>query len=258
MLALTPVKVDAAHVREVIARSIERHGGERWSRIERLTLRPRSLSGLVPWSKGHGRTFQLPSYAEIEPQSARATFFDYPRAGERGVFDAGRLALGDAPLAEHRGTFRGVAKLRRWRPLDALYFFGYALTHYHAMPWTLRDAEPLALRRTGRRAGRGDGHSTRSDDGGFALTVRFPASLHTHCPVQTVYFAADGLILRHDYVADIVGSLARGAHYWRDYVTVDGIAIATRRIVYARLFRQPLPIVALDAQFEPPRVTFVE
>jgi LPS sulfotransferase NodH len=73
--------------------------------------------------------------------------------------------------------------------------------------------------------------------------------------VQTVYFAADGLIVRHDYVADIVGSLARGAHFWRDYVTVDGIPIATRRIVYARLFRQPLPIVALDAQFEPPSVT---
>ena len=83
------------------------------------------------------------------------------------------------------------------------------------MPWTLRDAEPLALRRTGRRAG--------NDGGGFALTVRFPPSLHTHCPVQTIYFAADGLIVRHDYVADIVGTFARGAHFWRDYVTVEGI-----------------------------------
>ena len=39
-------------VRELIARSIARHGGERWSRIDRLTLRPRALSGLVPWLKG--------------------------------------------------------------------------------------------------------------------------------------------------------------------------------------------------------------
>ena len=73
--------VDAAHARELIARSIDRHGGERWSRIERLTLRPRLLSGLVPWAKGNGRTFGLPSRAELEPQIARATFFDYPRAG---------------------------------------------------------------------------------------------------------------------------------------------------------------------------------
>jgi len=240
--------VDVAHARELIARAIERHGGERWSRIERLTLRPRQLTGLVPWVKGNGRTFGLPSRAELEPQIARATFFDYPRAGERGVFDAGRVALGDAPLAERRARYRGLRKLRRWRPLDALYFFGYALTHYHAMPWTLRDAEPLALRRTG-RGGR--------DDHGFALTVRFPPSLHTHSPVQTIYFAPDSLIVRHDYVADIIGSVARGAHFWRDYVTVEGIPIASRRTVYARLFRQPLPLVALDAHFDPPSVTLV-
>ena len=240
--------VDAAHARELIARSIARHGGERWSRIERLTLRPRRLTGLVPWVKGNGRTFGLPSRAELEPQIARATFFDYPRAGERGVFDAGRVALGDAPLAERRERYRGFGKLRRWQPLDALYFFGYALTHYHALPWTLRDAEPLALRRTGRHG---------RDDAGYALKVRFPPSLHTHSPVQTVYFAPDGLIVRHDYVADIVGSVARGAHFWRDYVTVEGIPIASHRIVYARLGRHPLPIVALDAHFDPPSVTFV-
>jgi hypothetical protein len=236
--------VDAARARELIARSIDRHGGDRWSRIDRLTMRPRALSGLVPWLKGNGRTFGLPSRAELEPQIARATFFDYPRAGERGVFDAGRVALGDAPLAQHRRTFRGIAKWRRWRPLDALYFFGYALTHYHAMPWTLRDAEPLALRRTRR-------------EGGFALTVRFPPSLHTHCPVQTVYFDPDGLIVRHDYVADIVGSLARGAHFWCDYLTVEGILVPSRRTVYVRLGRQALPIIALDAHFDPAGVTFV-
>jgi hypothetical protein len=243
--------VDAAHVRELIARSIARHGGERWARIERLTLRPRLLSGLLPWVKGNGRTFTLPSRAELEPQIARARFFDYPRAGEEGVFDAGRVALGEATPVERRGIYRGRGKWRRWQPLDALYFFGYALTHYHAMPWTLPDAEPLALRNTGRsgRPGR--------DDHGFALTVRFPPSLHTHSPVQTVYFAPDGLIVRHDYVADIVGRWARGAHFWRDYVTVEGIPVAGRRTVYARLGRHPLPIVALDAHFDPPSVTFV-
>src|SRR5450631_1407126 len=243
--------LDAVHARELIARSIARHGGERWSRIERLTLRPRTLSGLIPWMKGNGRTFKLPSRAEIVPQVARATFFDYPRAGEHGLFDAGRVALGAAALAERRGTFRRLRKWRRWQPLDALYFFGYALTHYHAMPWTLRDAEPLALRHTGRH-----GRHGRSDDA-FALTVRFPPSVHTHCPVQTVYFAPDGLIARHDYVADIVSVWARGAHFWRDYVTVEGIPLATRRTVYARLGRRPLPIVALDAHFDPPTVRFL-
>jgi hypothetical protein len=112
------------------------------------------------------------------------------------------------------------------------------------MPWTLRDAEPLALRRTG------PGGDT------LALTVRFPPSLHTHCPTQTIYFAPDGLIVRHDYVADIIGGWARGAHFWRDYVTVEGISLALRRTVYARLGRQPLPLIALDARFDLPTVTF--
>ena len=236
--------LDAAQVRDLIARSIARHGGDRWSRIERLTLRPLALSGLVPWLKGNGRTFTLPSRAEIQPQNARAVFFDFPRSGDQGTYDAGRVALGDARPAEHRGTFRGLGKLRRWRPLDALYFFGYALTHYHAMPWTLGDAEPLMLAQAG-------------GDGTWALTVRFPPSVHTHCRVQTVYFAPDGLIVRHDYVADIVGGFARGAHFWREYVAVEGIPIATRRTVYVRLGRRPLPVVALDAHFAPPSITFI-
>ena len=93
--------VDAAHARELIARSIARHGGDRWSRIARLTLPPRTLTGLVPWVKGNGRTFGLPSHAELEPQIARATFFDYPRAGERGCSTpaGSRWAMRPSPSA---------------------------------------------------------------------------------------------------------------------------------------------------------------
>jgi hypothetical protein len=124
-----------------VARAIERHGGlERWRRM-RLTLAPLSLSGLLPWMKGAGRTFVLPGHAEIEPARGRAVFHDFPRAGATGVFASGLVALGDAAPAAHRQTFRWLGKWRRWSPLDALYFFGYALTHYHAVPFTLPAAE---------------------------------------------------------------------------------------------------------------------
>ena len=207
--------VDAAHARELIARSIARHGGDRWSRIERLTLRPRAAVGAGPLGEGERADVQAAVARRARAADRARDVLRLParrRAGRvRGrPGRAGRCAARRAP----REVPRASRKLRRWQPLDALYFFGYALTHYHAMPWTLRDAEPLALRRTGRR-----GH----DDDGFALTVRFPPSVHTHSPVQTVYFDPDGLIVRHDYVADIVGSLARGAHFWRDYLTVEGI-----------------------------------
>ena len=225
----------------MLARAVERYGGRaRWEQMT-LSLSPTRLRGLLPWMKGVGRTFSLPARAEIVPARAEATFFDYPTTGGIGRFVSGRVALGDAPLAEHRATFRGLRKWRRWSPLDALYFFGYALTHYHAVPFTLADAE---LRHwDGRRR---------------ALTVRFPAAVHTHCPVQTFWFDESGLILRHDYVADIVGFWARGAHFWRGYTDVGGFPFATHRRVVAHYGLVLTPLVALEAHLESPSATFAD
>ena len=62
---------------------------------------------------------------------------------------------------------------------------------------------------------------------------------------------------RHDYVADIVGWWARGAHRWDDLVEVGGLLLARRRHVVARLGRVEIPsVVALHAEldgFEPVR-----
>ena len=229
--------------RTLIETAIARHGGERWSMIQAIDLPVISLSGMLPWLKGNGRTFGLPRLIRLEPLRARAVFVDYPRPGEQGIYQAGRVALGDAEPVEHRASFSGIPKWRRWSALDALYFFGYALTHYHALPWSLQEAEPLAVSRSGQS---GAAH---------ALTVRFPPTLHTHSAVQTIHFAIDGLIVRHDYVAEIISTLARGAHLWRDYVEVDGFPIATHRRVLARIGRQALPIIALDARLGAPALT---
>lgn len=223
----------------MVARAIERYGGRaRWEQL-RLTVSPRRLRGLVPWSKGNGRTFALPPRAEVIPARAEATFFDYPRPGSTGRFVRGQVAIDGAPLADHRHTFRGLGKLRRWSPLDALYFFGYAMTHYHALPFGLAQAQ---VRRWQPRR--------------RALTVAFPPGVHTHCRVQTVYFAADGLITRHDYVADIVGPWARGAHFWHGVQDLSGFPFATHRRVLARLGRLPTPILALDARLESAQAAF--
>jgi hypothetical protein len=205
----------------------------------RVTLSPTSLTGFLPRRKGVGRTFPLPACDEIEPHRDRAVFLDYPRQGTVGVFEAGRVALGDGPASDHRATFRGWRKNRRWSPLDALYFFGYALTHYHSVPFGLSQAEVRAW-----------------DPARRAITVAFPPTVHTHCSVQTFSFDETGLIVRHDYVAEIVGTWARAAHHWRDYVIVDGVPIATRRRVLARLGGLALPIVALEARFRAPHVAF--
>jgi hypothetical protein len=226
----------------LVERAIARHGGERWSTIRSIDLPVLSLSGFLPWLKGNQRTFRLPRLIRLEPGRSRAVFVDYPRPGSQGVYEAGRVALGDAEPAEHRQTFAGLGRWRRWSALDALYFFGYALTHYHALPWSLLDAEVLAVRQT-RQSG-----ATR------ALTVTFPRTVHTHSEVQTVYFAEDGLIVRHDYVAEIISRLAHGAHLWLDYVEVNGFPIATHRRVLTRIGSRPLPLVALDARLGTPAI----
>jgi len=230
--------------RALLDASIRRHGGwDAWRSLRRVVVQPRALSGVLPRMKGLGRSFGLPARAEIHPHDGRAIFIDYPASGASGTFERGSVTLTDgsgaivASIADARASFRGWRKLRRWSPADALYFFGYALTHYHSLPFTLGQGRPLGIRRA-----RYEGRSLTG------VEVELPPELHTHSRRQTFYFEEDGLLRRHDYVADIAGAWARGAHLWRDFVTVAGLEMACVRHVVARLGRRATPFVALHAE----------
>jgi hypothetical protein len=232
--------------RSLLEAAIRRHGGwEAWSSLQTLAVRPLLLQGMLPWLKGFGRTFRLPPRAQIHPHQERAVFFDFPAPGATGTFERGRLTLTDASGAvtfaadDGRDGFRGWRKLRRWSAAGALYFFGYALTHYHGLPFTLgrgRPGQPFRLRHEGRWLN--------------GIQVELPPELHTHSRRQTFYFDDDGLLRRHDYVADIAGAWARGAHLWRDFVTVAGLQMPSTRHVIARIGRWTTPFVALHAELQ--------
>lgn len=228
----------------LLERAVARHGGwDGWQALRCVTLELHALSGLVPALKGARRTFPRPSSVDVFPHEYRAVFRDYPAAGHSGVFTAGAVQLLDGgggvveSSPDHRRSFRGLRKWRRWSAADALYFFGYAVTHYHGLPFTLAEARPLRLCRV-----RSDGRALTGVD------VELPATLHTHSRRQSFYFDDEGLLRRHDYRADIVGWMARGAHLWRDFVTVGGIPIPRERHVVLRLGRTTTPIVALHAE----------
>jgi hypothetical protein len=230
--------------RALLETAVRRHGGwDAWRALRTVIVTPRSLSGMLPWLKGYGRTFRLPDHAEIDPHAGRAVFRDYPTSGATGMFEGGSVTLTDAggavvaSIADARGTFRGWRKLRRWSAADALYFFGYALTHYHGLPFTLARGTPLGIHRV-----RYDGRALKG------IEVELPAELHTHSRRQTFYFEEDGLLRRHDYVAEIAGAWARGAHFWTDFATVSGLEMARVRHVVARLGRRSTPFVALHAE----------
>src|SRR5262245_25899353 len=110
-----------------------------------------SLGGLLLSVKGLGRTFSMSSRIDVWSARALAVFHDFLAVGQRAEFAVGAVRLlgggGEtlAAILDARATFRGLRKHRRWSPVDVVYFFGYAVTHYHGLPFTLTAARPLAL-----------------------------------------------------------------------------------------------------------------
>jgi hypothetical protein len=229
----------------LVERAIAAHGGLRlWQATESIRLPFQNGSGFLLALKGYPRTFPAPREYEIFPHQRMTLFHGFPDEGHLGRFAGGNVSIesvdGGVTMESrnHRRTFAGFAKLRRWSPLDALYFFGYALWHYHVLPFTLGGAR--LFRVLGRSRG---------------VDVAFSENVHTHSRRQRFYFGEDGRIVRHDYVADVIGPMARGAHFWEDYDRSGGLLIARRRRVVARLGTCPLPLEVLNVQLGQPRIT---
>jgi hypothetical protein len=237
---------------EVLERSCEYYGGPGGRRRpRRIRLVLERLTGLLPRVKGVNRTFPLPPAIDIYPSERRTTFLAYPREGCTGVFHNGSVRIEADSKQEsiensprHRDTFRGFAKNRRWTPVDALYFFGYALWHYHALPFVLTEARLV------RTVAAVSGSSVSS------IEVEFPAELPTHSRRQTFYFDRTGQIVRHDYVADVVGFWARAAHFWESPQLVNGFPIAMERRVVPRIGAAVFPFTALYATYSHAEVEF--
>jgi hypothetical protein len=232
----------------VLRRAIDRHGGwSLWARLEAVTIGLTSLRGFLPWLKGHGRTFHVARSLTTFPKAVRTEWSEGPGKPCTAVFDHGDMrsidastGLAHAESPDHRRTFRGLRKARRWSALDAHYFFGYAFASYTAVPFilpTLRYVGPASAVLRGERLS--------------GVRVQFPAGAQVHSRIQRYLFDASGLIRRNDYVADVVGAWAVGAHLWDDFVTVEGLPLPARRTVFPRLGSTYLPFpTVLSATFE--------
>jgi hypothetical protein len=227
-----------AEARRLVLQAIDRHGGwSLWERLQSVTVCLVSLEGLLLRWKGYGRSFELPRAVTAFPKLVRSEWSDAPGGPCVAVFEGGTVRLLDPASGrvrresvDHRRTFRGLRKLRRWDLVDAIYFFGYAWASYTAVPFLLP-----SLRFCGPVAGRWRGERLAG------VAVEFPAGAEVHSRVQRYLFDGSGLLRRNDYVADVVGAFARGAHGWDDFQTVERLPIPTRRTVLARLGSYPLP-----------------
>lgn len=213
--------------RVLLERLIDAHGGrERWKSVRCVEF-SLSSAGLAFSLHMQGSAL-LGLQARVYPHARRVELRDYGQPGGCGVWTPDRVWLldtggnelraRDAPRAQFSRWSRQV----RWDDLDMLYFAGYALWNYLSFPFLLE--EP------GVHLG-----EVLSVPGGFRLEAAFAPGFPTHSARQSFHVDASGGLLRHDYVADVIGPWAAAANLSQASVQVDGLRFYTRRRVFPRL-----------------------
>lgn len=149
-------------------------------------------------------------------------------SGITGVLDGGDVRLENAQgqvISERRGArdyFKAGRRLFWWDDLDMSYFANYASWNYFTLPALLlrediewREPEPGRLRAV------------------------FPAHIPTHSREQQFRFDRHtGLLIQHDYTADIISPLATAANVVRQHSeNADGLVYPSERVVTPRSFR---------------------
>ena len=81
----------------------------------------------------------------------------------------------------------------------------------------------------------------------YQFKVHFPEGFDTHCSVQGFYFDKTGLLVRHDYTADVISKISTGSHYTTNYIEKNGFLVATTRDVKLRLGQWVTPLSVLEA-----------
>ena len=207
------------------------HGGrEGWDRVRTLECRLRFIGRLLALKFLSPRLRHI--HVKVDARQLRSVLEDFPRPGVRGVFEPDRVWLetSDGVLIGERRIARDsagrVLRRRVWDDFDLLYFFGYVAWNYLFTPYLFLlpgfKCHEVAPRREA------DGSVWRG------LQVCYPLDFPAHCREQTLYFAADGLLRRLDYTAEVFSPLARGAHYTEQHKSYDGLVFPTYRRVFMR------------------------
>jgi hypothetical protein len=198
-------------------RAIAAYGGaDLWRRavaIEAL-LSARGLVFRLKWQKPFQR-----AKARFEIAGPRTRIQPIDSEGNIGVLDGHDVAIEskDGAVLENRPAarryFPNGRRLLWWDRLDQTYFACYALWNYSTLPALLL---------------RDDIVWTEECDG--VLQARFPAHLPTHSERQRFRFdCATGLLIQHDYVAEVLGSWAKASMTVLEHRRWNGIPYVSLR-----------------------------
>jgi len=212
---------------------IDAHGGAaRWQAVARIEARL-SSGGLAFISKFQASALKGLT-ATVWPHAPRVELGGFGQPGGRGLWTPDEVQLLDAAgtvvaqRSQPRAALFTWPKRLGWDRLDILYFAGYALWNYLSFPHLL--ALP-GVRVTGVEPARPEGVQR--------LRATFGPEVPTHSALQTFHVDAAGLLLRHDYTADVIGRWATAANRCLASAVVDGLRFYTRRLVTPR-FGDPL------------------
>jgi hypothetical protein len=208
--------------------AVAAHGGrDRWQQITQLKAHI-SVGGALWHVKGWPGIFPY-AHVELDPHRQHIEFSPFQKAGQHTLFEPDRVAIvgADGKILDERRSprqaFEGHGLQTPWDALHLAYFTGYAMWDYLTMPFLFlspgfhtAEIEPWHE----------NGEIWRR------LKVIFPAEVHSHCREQVFYFDSAGLVRRHDYRVDIIGSGSTSAHYSSGHKTFGGIVFPTSRQVY--------------------------
>jgi len=213
---------------ELLEEVIAAHGGrDRWRSVE--VIEASFSSGGLAFA-AHLQPFALKGLrVSMMPHSWQLALNGYCRPDWCGIWTPTHVQIiagDDSVVAERhdpRTSFSRVSRQFRWDKLDLLYFAGYALWNYLSFPFIL-EAPGVKL------ATAGDAKMAP----GRRLMAEFDERVPTHSRLQTFHLDKDGLLLRHDYTADVIGRWATAANFCIASEEVDGLRFYTRRRVLPR------------------------
>ncbi|MFD8717511.1 hypothetical protein ACFV2H_05625 [Streptomyces sp. NPDC059629] len=205
---------------------LDAHGGlGRWQ--EANTIRARGSIGGLSWTMRGQEGILSTADMTADVQQQRLVFEGFTGPGLLGVFAPDRVAV-ETPdgevVAERtspRAAFAGHGPDTPWDRLHALYFAGYAMWNYLTAPYLLTRPGVVV-------EGLGPW-----EDGGVSrrrLRATFPEAIATHAREQTFHHDDAGLLRRHDYAAEVLGSRP-AAHFCEKHVTESGLVFPTHRHV---------------------------
>jgi hypothetical protein len=210
---------------------IAAHGGlDRWNQLSDVRAHLVVGGQLWPLKKQDGIINDTMVRVELHRQFA--SHYAFANYGLRTSFTADCVAIETtigqlvAQRSDPRAAFRGHVQETPWDWLHLAYFAGYAIWNYMTTPFSFARPEYLS-----------EELEPWSEQGQKwrRLKVTFPGNIATHSAEQVFYFDSDGLLRRHDYIPEVLGTgpfAHSAAHYTSEYQEFDGIMVPTRRRVY--------------------------